>query len=341
MSYARAFASGSINKPFPEDGAAHDWYRFVLSYPPHLVRDYVRRFGLTGEHRVLDPFCGTGTTLVECKKLGIPSVGIEANPMAHFASVVKADWSPSPEGLVEHARQVAGETLRVLQNEGIPDDPAVLIDAAHTYRTLTPEGLKLLLKDSISARPLHKALVLLDVIKTHYDPQYNAHELLALAKALVFSVSNLHFGPEVGVNATKKLDAAVVAIWQANVLAMANDLRELKAHKEITTKVHKADARQLTNIIEPLTSDAVITSPPYPNEKDYTRTTRLESVLLGFINNKAELQALKRGLMRSNTRNVYKGDADDAWVAEHKEIQSIVTAIETRRPEHAQAARER
>ncbi len=69
------------NKLRPEDRAAHDWYRFVLSYPPHLVRDYLDRFGLGQKQCVLDPFCGTGTTLVECKKRGVPSIGIEANPV--------------------------------------------------------------------------------------------------------------------------------------------------------------------------------------------------------------------------------------------------------------------
>jgi tRNA G10 N-methylase Trm11 len=46
--------------------------------------------------RVLDPFCGTGTTIVECRKNCIASVGIEANRMAFFASQVKVDWSPKP-----------------------------------------------------------------------------------------------------------------------------------------------------------------------------------------------------------------------------------------------------
>ena len=83
-----------------------------------------------------------------------------------------------------------------------------------------------------------------------------------------------------------------------------------------------ADARQpCPSLIEPGSIDAVLTSPPYPNEKDYTRTTRLEFVLLGFIQNKAEFQELKRGLLRSNTRGVYKGDDDDRWAAEHPEIQ--------------------
>jgi hypothetical protein len=60
---------------------------------------------------------------------------------------------------------------------------------------------------------------------------------------------------------------------------------------------------------------------------------RLESVLLGFINNAAELQALKRNLVRSNTRTVYKEDDDDKWVSAHPEIQRIATAIEQRRIE--------
>jgi hypothetical protein len=85
------------NKIRPEDRAAHDWYRFVLSFPPHLVREYIELFGLRSANPVLDPFCSTGTTLVECKKLGVQSVGIEANPIACFASQVKTDWSVDPD----------------------------------------------------------------------------------------------------------------------------------------------------------------------------------------------------------------------------------------------------
>jgi len=58
----------NLNKLKPGDKAFHDWYRFVLSYPPHLVRDYLKQFELPDNATVLDPFCGTGTTLVEAKK---------------------------------------------------------------------------------------------------------------------------------------------------------------------------------------------------------------------------------------------------------------------------------
>ncbi len=67
--------------------------------------------------------------------------------------------------------------------------------------------------------------------------------------------------------------------------------------------------------------------------KDYTRTTRLELVLLGFIQNKVELQALKRGMVRSNTRGAYKQDDDDEWTVAYPAVQQLAEAIEARRLE--------
>ena len=94
------------NKLRPEDHAAHDWYRFVLSFPPHLVRSYIQRFEVEPGNRVLDPFCGTGTTLVECKKLGITSIGVEPNPVACFVSEVKINWMVELETLLSHAQEI-------------------------------------------------------------------------------------------------------------------------------------------------------------------------------------------------------------------------------------------
>ena len=324
-------SNGELNKVFPEDRGVHEWYRFVLSFPPHLVRDYLRRFGISGSQRVLDPFCGTGTTVVECKKLGIVSVGVEANPMAHFASATKTNWRPEPGRLLSLAEEVGQTAKGQLESEGIEDDllfrfrgrPAIRL------RNLPPEKLDLLLADSISPLPLHKALVLFDSIQAS-APHYRGHLLLAFAKVLVSSISNLRFGPEVGVG-PKKEDSPVIGPWLDAVRTIAEDIRPLRKRGRVTSVVHLADARDLRHLLEPDSIDAVITSPPYPNEKDYTRTTRLESVLLGFIRSKADLRALKQGLVRSNTRSVYKSDDDDKWIVEHPEIQRIADAIEARR----------
>ena len=319
--------------------------RFVLSFPSHLVRDYLAAFRVDSTQAVLDPFCGTGTTLVECKKLGIPSVGIERNPMAGFASRTKLDWSVDPDTLVSHAEGVAARTLERLRDQGL-DDVGIgpLFDAPHAHdrsrtglRTLSPARLSLLLKNSISPRPLHKTLLLLDTLERYRDATVYAHERLALAAALVSGVSNLHFGPEVGVGRIRE-DAAVVGPWLDRVRAMGADLATLRATAGTAATVHLADARRLEECLEPSSVDAVITSPPYPNEKDYTRTTRLESVLLGFVRDRQDLRGLKQGLVRSNTRGVYKTDADDALVAEHEGIQRIARLIEKRRIEQGKTS---
>ncbi len=330
----RDVGSVDANRVLPQDRAVHEWYRFVLSFPPHLVREYLDRFGVSAHHRVLDPFCGTGTTLVECKKRDVPCVGIEANPMAHFASLVKVDWRPDPEGLLRHARQVAGAALVALSAEGVEDDPLFRggQNGQRSLKGLPAESAGLLLEGSISPLPLHKTLVLLEQMERFRDNRYYSHERLALAKALVQSIGNLYFGPEVGVGPAKP-DAPVVSLWEAAIRVMADDLRALAGVGRAPADVHCADSRRASAVLEPGSVDAVITSPPYPNEKDYTRTTRLESVLLGFIHNRADLQTLKRSFVRSNTRGVYKGDEDDRWVASHPEIQRIAEAIESRRLE--------
>jgi hypothetical protein len=332
----RRHGKGEANQLQPEDRAVHEWYRFVLSFPPHLVRRYVQRFGLGSEHQVLDPFCGTGTTVVECKKLGVPAIGIEANPMASFASRVKTDWTPDADGLVAHALQVAGEASAALRRGGILEDPApgrsIGAGTARGLRTLPPEQARLLLADSISPLPLHKTLVLRECLVRRPDPRYRAHERLALARVLVQSISNLRFGPEVGVG-PPKTDSPVIPAWLGAVGAMADDLRQVGRVTASPAVVYHADSRNLATVMEPCSIDAVITSPPYPNEKDYTRATRLESVLLGFIRDRQALQAFKRGLVRSNTRGVYQRDDDDQWVQSHPEIQRIAAAIEARRVE--------
>ncbi|MGH2487628.1 MAG: DNA methyltransferase, partial [Ktedonobacterales bacterium] len=193
--------NSELNKVYVEDRAVHEWYRFVLSFPPHLVRAYMERFHVHPDRCVLDPFCGTGTTVVESKKLGICAIGIEANPMAHFASDVKVDWTPDPDALYTHACVVAQDARRALAADGIEDLPLfeALQPQSVAMRTLSNDAMKLLLSNSISPLPLHKALILRDILDQSSDQAYRRHELLALAKAVVSSASNLHFGPEVGV----------------------------------------------------------------------------------------------------------------------------------------------
>jgi DNA modification methylase len=322
MSYAVAVnpcRNGDANKLLPDDEAFHAWYRFVLSYPPHLVREYLERFGIGTGQCVLDPFCGTGTTLVTCKRAGVASVGAEGTPMGHFASAVKVDWTPDPGALLAHAQRVAG----------MAQDIAVA-SRASALRALPTEAAKTLLKGSISPMPLHRVLVLRDCLEALRDDRFHRHELLALAKALPCRVGNLRFGPEVGVGQSKD-DAPVLEVWLDEVRAMADDLERAGGESFASAQVHLRDSRDLSQLVPPGAIDAVVTSPPYPNEKDYTRIMRLEMAVLGLVQSPQDLQSLKRTLLCSNTRTAYKANDDDRWVADLPAVTQLADAIEARR----------
>lgn len=321
------------NKLQPADIPVHGWYRFVLSYPPHLVRLYLNRFGVARDDLVLDPFCGTGTTLVECKKLRVPSIGTESNPMAHFAAATKLAWGVSPADLESYASKVVRHAARSIDVDGVPAEGELARgdEVRVALRTLSEDAEKLILANSICPLPLHRTLRLLETIRAVDDGGLRDHALLALASSTVNHVSNLHFGPEVGVKGRKR-DCPVLRPWEKSVGTMARDIGMVRDRKAVKADCHLTDSRELS-VLEDESVSAVITSPPYPNEKDYTRTTRLESVLLGFMEDRTDLRTLKQGLLRSNTRNVYKGDEDDKLVADIPEIWELAEQIEARRVE--------
>ncbi len=311
------------------DKAFHNWYRFILSYPPHLVRDYINDFDLNENATVLDPFCGTGTTIVEAKLNQIPAIGIEANPFPYFASNVKVNWSVDITELQTVTETITQATYATLLHQGI-DDKSLTCDPDAELTTLDAQAARAVIKNSISPLPLHKSLVLLEQIKKHQNSAAYKYCILALGNALVTNIGNLRFGPEVGVGKIKK-DAPVVALWNCEIKKMLHDLQYVQKNNYPPAKLFHADARYMRSIIPPNSVDAVITSPPYPNEKDYTRTTRLESVILGFFADMSQLRTHKKRLLRSNTRGVYKVDDDDIWIKDNQKIQELANTIEKRR----------
>ena len=59
--------------------------KFIAEIPRALLTALPMQRGTA----VLDPFCGSGTTLVECQRRGIPAIGIDLNPIACLISRVK------------------------------------------------------------------------------------------------------------------------------------------------------------------------------------------------------------------------------------------------------------
>ncbi|MBI4174324.1 MAG: DNA adenine methylase, partial [Candidatus Aenigmarchaeota archaeon] len=72
-----------------------NWFYYKEGYARELVDKLIEMFSLQKGDLVLDPFCGSGTTLLACKQRGINSIGLDVLPTAVFASRVKtADYDP-------------------------------------------------------------------------------------------------------------------------------------------------------------------------------------------------------------------------------------------------------
>lgn len=82
-------------KSWSSDYGTHSFHRYVGRFPPHLIRALINSFGATSKDTVLDPFCGSGTTLVEARMLGIKAKGIEISPLSAMMSRVKSQFPES------------------------------------------------------------------------------------------------------------------------------------------------------------------------------------------------------------------------------------------------------
>lgn len=336
--------NSTVNRLDPQDRGFHDWYRFVLGYPPHLVSRYLERFDADPKkHVVFDPFCGTGTTPVETKKRGYVAFGTEANPIARFASQVKTNWDVNLRELSKWNRRIISQFENALDAAelntevpplfGKPAKAAMQVDPGSVKASLPKELARVMPYGFISPLPYQKIAILLELVERLPRGPIRDIYRLGIAAILVEGVGNVGFGPEVYMT-RPKADAPVLALFSKKIDTMLGDLRWAKevGLDKIRYAIHQDDARVLSSLGRSRV-DIVITSPPYPNEKDYTRSTRLESVMLGFIRNVLDLREIKKNLIKSNTRTIFKNDTDDRHVKHFSSIQKLAQKIERKRKE--------
>ena len=217
--------NGSRNKLLSEDRQAHDWYRFVLSYPPHLVRDYLQRFEMSRaacarsvlRHR--DDARRMQETRHIQRRHRSQSDGLFRQPRQDRLERGCRRADPACRvGCRQRSEPIAGG-----RDRGRSD--FCRAQTAHaTLRVLAPAQEKLLLGGSISPLPLHKTLVLLEVLEAQRDARF--HDLERLGACQGTCSVHRQFALRPGSRRGRaKPDAPVISPWLAGVHAMAGDLR--------------------------------------------------------------------------------------------------------------------
>src|SRR5690349_1914515 len=80
-------------------GAHRGWYHG--NFVPQIPYQLMRRFTCPGDW-VLDPFVGSGTTLIECRRLGRHGLGIELNPAVARRAGQQISAAPNPAAVHTH-----------------------------------------------------------------------------------------------------------------------------------------------------------------------------------------------------------------------------------------------
>ncbi len=278
------------------------------------------RLDVQQDQIVLDPFCGTGTTLVESMKRGIVSVGIDASPFSCFVSRVKTNRALSADLLLKSLVDIGIEYELTHKHR----------DNAQTsaYRYLRDSGM--IERGWIGAVPLRHALALKEAI-LRVSPNAACRDafLLALVAHLSTKIGNMKYGPEIYCGPRKR-SVDVWQIFQTNVLQMVKDLCLAENAELAAARVLKGDARNCRSLLQQhgyKKFHVAITSPPYPAEHDYTRNTRLELAFLDFVTSNDHVRAIKRSMVRSHTKGVYKTDRDAELVRDHKDLNALAEKI--------------
>lgn len=310
-----ASTTAVLNKNTP----LYDWYLMPEAYSAPLVTDAIEEFGVGKGETVLDPFCGTGTTLVATRLAGRNALGIEVNPFLCFAGRVKgrSDFDlPLLRVQSERLLKQANAALDRLVDTG----PLSLADDL-------PDMPRL--EQWISRRVVWKVLTLRECIEECMSEGARDLAMLALA-SILRGASNMKLSPHAFGSRVVKHDAPVMCMFEQKLKKMITDIEWLQEQEGLgRAEVIEADVRASGGLEHELLPAALaIGSPPYLNNLDYTMQTRMELFFLGFVDNMEGLKKLRKRMMICDAKATYKEIEDWKRVEEIPTIVTISKAID-------------
>ncbi len=102
--------------------SVHGLHEYKGKFNPQVVRALLNIFGIDAQCRVLDPFCGSGTTLVECAHLGASGIGTDVNPLAILVARAKLQALRTPAARLRALHQELCEGHEGRWKRQQPDD---------------------------------------------------------------------------------------------------------------------------------------------------------------------------------------------------------------------------
>ncbi|HHY95904.1 MAG TPA: site-specific DNA-methyltransferase [Firmicutes bacterium] len=276
--------------------ASYRWYKYKEAFSAALVEHLFRRCAVSSG-RILDPFAGSGTALFAASSLGLDADGIELLPIGQEIiftrlclerELTKHDFDTIQRWARTHPWRHSGikvpiPTLRITKGAYPPEttDDIERYLGAVTKESVRVQGV------------LRFALlcVLEEISYTRKDGQYLRWDVRSGRRPGASKPFNK--GP------IRSFDEAIVGKLQE----ICDDLRgQLQFEtRQGQIRLHKGSVFNILPALPGDLYDGLITSPPYCNRYDYTRTYALELALLGI--GEKELIKLRQEMLSSTVEN--------------------------------------
>ena len=291
----------------------HYLFRFPAKFHPPVVRLLLNRYTKLGD-LILDPFCGSGTLLVEALTLGRHAVGVDIDPLATFISRVKA--TPIDPDKLQSAFSLLSEVIQEIRRPNEQYDRFMFDDISESTFARSRRTLRIPEIPNISHWFRRYVIVDLARLKNAIlDAPLSSGTrdfFLACFASIIRNASNADPVPVSGLEVTahmrrldeegRKIDP--FALFERRVRRQLIGMQQLwDASKDSNITVKRGDATQLRKLIRKREFDALITSPPYNTSVDYYRRHMLEMYWLDLVTSHEErLELAPRYLGRSNVR---------------------------------------
>jgi site-specific DNA-methyltransferase (cytosine-N4-specific) len=251
--------------------SAHGLHEYKGKFNPQIVRAMLNILDIPGGATVLDPFCGSGTSLVECGHLGMNALGADINPMAVFIANAKIGALRTPASVLRQASDTAVKQWRTARRSLLGRDAQ---RDQYLLSWFDPEVF-----DQIER--------LRQVLGAPDEPVRAV--LLALASNLLRDYS-LQDPNDLRIR-RRKTPLPEVALIDAYAQAAAAFIDKLEDTQRIVPAPSErlrailADSRGLADALRdsPVRFDCALTSPPYATALPYIDTQRLSLVWLGLV----------------------------------------------------------
>lgn len=272
----------------------HRWFRYSAGFAARWVEGLLREATTTGHRvRVLDPFAGAGTVLIEAERCNAESIGLESHPFVFRVARAKLAWRSSVGDFLDLAAEVYDRAIRS-NPDNIERYPSLI------RRCFPDETLR------------H-----LDALRAAAEDLCDAQEPGDLVRLCITSI--LRTCSPVGTaqwqyvlpNKSKATSAHPFVAFREQVDVMARDMRMRQMESEGPAALILSDDARVSGSLPDQWASLVITSPPYMNNYDYADATRLEMTFWGEIAGWSGLHTtVRRHLVRSCTQHVSADKAD-------------------------------